>query len=224
MPADKGNAEIWDAVYAGGGSNLWYPSEALVGLVRAHERREGFPGVVLDHGCGSGNTAEFLIRSGHRVVCSDVSPAALDLVRARFRGAKLPVPSLYRIDPERSLAGQLPAYDHAIAWSSLHYNPLGKARADFADLIAGLPPGGTFLAAVSSPEDDLATQSQPLPDGSRRLMENVSGQGGVTVAIPRDFDEFEFWCSGIEVRERIRFGISYASHRLDYYGLYGVKK
>lgn len=225
MTAGTNNTRIWDTVYTEGGSNLWYPSEPLVGLVRNHERREGLDGIVLDHGCGSGNTAEFLVRSGHRVACGDVSPAALELVRGRFTGAKLrPAPAFYTIDSERPLAGQLPAYDHVVAWSSLQYNPLAKARADFADLIAGLPSGGAFFAAVASPDDDLATRSQALPDGSRRLIENVSGQGGVTVAIPRDFDEFESWCAGIEVRERARFGIALTSHRHDCYGIYGVKK
>ncbi len=225
MSAGTENARIWDTVYADGGSNLWYPSEPLVGLVRSHEKREGLKGIVLDHGCGSGNTAEFLVRSGHRVVCGDVSPAALGVLRGRFAGAKLrPVPNVYRIDPERPLAGQLPAYDHVIAWSSLHYNPLEKARSDFSDLIAGIPSGGAFFAAVSSPDDDLATRSERLPDGSRRLIDDVSGQSGVTVAIPHDFEEFESWCAGIEVRERIRFGVTHTAHRLDYYGLYGIKK
>ena len=102
---------VWDRFYQTGHA-LWYPYEALVRLVRYHMGQEGFDGLVLDHGCGSGNHLEFLTRLGIRTHGTEVSPAALDTVRSRFRGAMLPMPDLSLFNPDLPIADQLPDYDH----------------------------------------------------------------------------------------------------------------
>ena len=50
----EANTQMWDKIYRSG-SMLWYPAEALVRLVRRHEKSDGFAGTILDHGCGTGN-------------------------------------------------------------------------------------------------------------------------------------------------------------------------
>src|SRR4051794_29260815 len=113
MTAAATNRKIWDRIYEGG-SLLWYPSEVMVRVVRRREREGGFAGVVLDHGCGSGNGTEFLARCGHRVHCTDISASALKVVERRFADAGLTPPSSSLIDVEHPLKGQLPKYDHVI--------------------------------------------------------------------------------------------------------------
>lgn len=223
MNDSAANHHIWEQVYAAGRSYLWYPSEALVRLVRLHEQHEGFNGVIYDHGCGSGNVAEFLVRSGHKVICADVSPTALARAANRFVGACLPAPRFMSIDPGRPLAEQLPAYDHVTAWQSVYYNTLAGAKRDFADMIAALPRGGAFFAAVATPNDILASQSEPLPDGSRQLKTDVSGQAGAIVAIPRDMDDFISWCPGVAIRRTAVFGIDMPGDCSEFFAIYGVK-
>lgn len=222
MSAASKNKEIWDEIYDGG-SLLWYPAEALVRLVRRREREGGFPGIILDHGCGSGNVAEFLIRSGHKLHCTDISSAALRLLGQRFQGALLPRPATSLIDLGKRLRPQLPVYDHCIAWQSLCYSDIATARANLADLIEGLPSGGVLIVNFPTPEDQLYRHSEPMPDGSRRLIDDVSNQMGAIVTVPASADELRSWCPNIVVRDVVEYGLTFAGERSEYFVLYGVK-
>lgn len=222
MSAAAKNKDIWDDIYASGGL-LWYPAEALVRLVRRREREGSFPGVILDHGCGSGNVAEFLVRSGHRVHCTDISPAALRLLDQRFLGALLPRPTTSLIDVGRRLKPQLPAYDHCIAWQSLCYSDLATAKANLADLIDGMPSGGVLIVNFPTPNDLLCRHSEPMADGSRQLIDNVSNQKGAIVTVPASADELRAWCRKIVAQDVIEYGLTFAGERSEYYVLYGVK-
>lgn len=215
------SAKVWDRLYRGGHA-LWYPYEVAVRLVRHHLGREGFPGVILDHGCGSGNHLEFFARLGLKAHGTDVAEGALDVVRARFAGAKLPVPQLTLVDPMQPLAGQLPAYDHMFAWGSLHYDAKPRVLAALRDLIAGLPKGGAFLLSVPSANDIVYPRSEAMADGSRRITQEVSGQVGAIVSIPESSDELREWCKGIDVRDLGTFGWTLQGQRVEYYFLYGV--
>jgi SAM-dependent methyltransferase len=222
LTKDTTNAEMWDRIYAGG-HRIWYPSEALVRIVRRHERLDGFSGTILDHGCGSGAGAEFLIRSGHRVVCSDISAAALSAVAQRFVEVRLSPPDLVAFDPERPLKPQLPHFDHVIAWLSLYYNTKQGLIRQTAELIECLPRNGVFVMSVATMDDVVARSSEPLPDGTRKLSGDISGQDGALLAIPQDREELLSWCEGIEVRDVVSYGITFGGQRNDYWAVYGVK-
>jgi SAM-dependent methyltransferase len=217
------NRKIWDRVYEGG-SLLWYPSEIMVRLVRRREHEGGFAGTVLDHGCGSGNGAEFLVRCGYNVHCTDISPAALKVVEKRFVSAGLTPPSASLIDPDRPLKSQLPKYDHVIAWQSLCYSDLASARRNLEELIDGLPAGGALIVNFPSPNDALYRHSTPMPDGSRRLVDDVSAQAGAIVTVPASPEELASWCAGIEVRDIALYGMTVGGRQSDYYVLYGAKR
>lgn len=223
MTVTTTNRQIWDRIYEGG-SLLWYPAEAMVRVVRRREREGGFPGVILDHGCGSGNGAEFLARSGHKVHCTDISPAALKVLEKRFADAGLTPPASSLIDPERPLKAQLPKYDHVIAWQSLCYSDLATARRNLGELIDGLAPGGAFIVNLPTPQDALYRHSEAMPDGSRRLIDDVSAQRGAIVTVPNSAEEFASWCPGIEVKDIIRYGMTFAGLQSDYFVLYGAKQ
>ncbi len=214
------NQAVWDALYAEG-SFLWYPSEVLVKLVRRQEKHEGFGGVILDHGAGSGNVAEFLVRSGHAVHCTDISERSLQVIDCRFRDHDLPVPAMSRIDPGKRLREQLPRYDHVVAWHSLYYNTPAKMRDDIDALIGGLPKGGVFIACVVTLADNWATISEPQSDGSRML--NMPGQVGAVITLPKSVDELVSWCPGLQVREALTYRLLGKDHHNENAIVYGVK-
>lgn len=222
MSAAVENKKIWDSIYEGG-AMLWYPAEALVRLVRRREREGGFAGTILDHGCGSGNIAEFLVRSGHRVHCTDISPVAIELLKRRFGNAALPCPEATLIDLERSLAPQLPAYDHAIAWQSIYYDTRSNVRQSLQTLIHGLPAGGVLIVSLPTPRDLAWANSEEMPDGSRRFIGNISNQNGAILTIPETADEFASWCQGVEVKDVVEYGMRFDGVRSDFFALYGLK-
>ena len=217
------NIQIWDNIYKSG-STLWYPAEALVRLVRRHESQEGFSGMILDHGCGTGNVSEFLSRSGHNVHCTEVSAEALTVVRQRYAKAGLPAPEVTLINPELDLPPQLPRYNHVIAWQSLCYGPRPSTISNLAQLVAGLPSGGCIIVCFPTPKDLLYRYSQPLNDGSRQFVQVNSGQLGAVLTIPESEEELRSWCKGIEVRDVVEYGMRFSGEQNQFYALYGVKE
>jgi SAM-dependent methyltransferase len=222
MTVTATNRRIWDRIYEGG-SLLWYPAEALVRIVRRQEREGGFPGVILDHGCGSGNIAEFLTRSGHRVHGTDISPAALQSVERRFRDLGQPAPPCSLIDLDRPLRAQLPQYDHVIAWQSLYYADIATVRANIAELIAGLPTGGVFILCLPTAQDLAFQHSEATEDGSRRLIDDVSGQRGAVLTIPDSAETLRGWCAGLTIRDVVTYSMVFDGKRSEFFALCGVK-
>lgn len=220
--AAERNRTIWDDIYEEG-SFLWYPSEVLVRLVRAHEGRFGFRGTILDHGCGTGNIAEFLVRSGHKVHATDISPAALRTVEDRFRAARLPLPGLSVIDIDRPLAGQLPDYSDAIVWQSLCYGDRPTTLAALRAIIDRLPAGGAFIVNFPGPRDVLALESEKQPDGTRRVRSSIPSQADAILTLPESLDELAAWCDGIKVVDRVEYELRFSRVTNHYCVVYGVK-
>ena len=214
---------VWERFYQTG-HRLWYPYEVLVRLVRHHLGREGFPGLLLDHGCGSGNHLEFLTRVGVRTHGTEVSPAAIETVRSRFEGAMLPMPALSLVDPTRPLAGQLPAYDHVLAWGSVHYNRKDKVLEDLRALIEGLPKGGVFIFQVPSTNDVAARQAERLDDGSFRIVGSISSQTGAIATYPESHDELKTWLPGLALRDMGTVNVHLLGNAVEYFFAYGVKQ
>ena len=213
---------IWDKFYASG-HRLWYPYEVVVRLVRYHLAHAPLDGIMLDHGCGSGNHLEFLSRLGVRTHGTDVSPSALQTVRSRFEGAMLPTPALSLVDPTVALGPQLPAYDHVIAWGSTHYNIREKVLSDVSDLIEGLPKGGVLVFQVPSVNDVAARQSERLPDGSFRIVGEISGQTGAICTFPANHEELRGWLRGIDIRDMGTVATQLLGNNVEYFFAYGVK-
>lgn len=205
MTDARQNQEIWNEIYSSG-RMLWYPYEVAVRIIHGIKAGGSLDGIILDHGCGSGNHLEFMTRLGLDVAGTEISPSSIALIKARFAGAKLPAPPLTLFDPTRPLAPQLPEYNHAFAWGSVHYNRKEKFLADLHDLIRGLPQGGRFVLAVPSLNDVIAKHSVREADGTYRVVEDVSGQKGAVLTIPLDRNELVGWCEGIAVEDCGHFG------------------
>lgn len=222
MSAAQENVVIWDKLYDDQ-PILWYPYEVAVRLVRRHMGREGMTGVVLDHGCGSGNHLEFFVRLGLQAHGTEVSQTGLDRLRARFEGAMLPLPPVTLFNPDEPLPPQLPDYDHAFIWGSIHYNALPKTVEDIQAIIDGLPAGGVFIMAIPSPNDVVYARSEAMADGSRKITDQVSGQLGAVVTVPSDRDQLLSWCSGVTVRDCATFGWTLGGVGSEFFFVYGVK-
>lgn len=220
--AGQSNSQLWNRLYETG-SYLRYPYDAAVRIVHRHLAAQGFSGTILDHGCGSGNHLEFFVRLGLRSIGTEVAASAAEIVRTRFRGAMLPCPPVQLIDLARPLAPQLPAFDHAFVWASVHYNRRARVLEDIAALIGGLPKGGAFILSTPSSNDVAYSHSEALADGSRRFTSDVSGQLGAFVTIPESQADLIAWCRGIEVRDCGNFGWTIGGRRSELYFLYGVK-
>jgi SAM-dependent methyltransferase len=220
--ADR-NVKIWDDIYAAG-RNLWYPYEVAVRIIHQLRGKGLLTGVILDHGCGSGNHLEFMVRLGLSVIGSEVSPSSLGVIKSRFNGAKLSAPEVTLFDPARPLEGQLPRFDHVFAWGSMHYNTKAKFLDDLGALIGLLPTGGRLILAIPSRHDVVATQSSRQADGSYRLSGDVSGQQGAIVTIPDDEQQLRQWCAGIAIDDCGSFGWTVQGVRSEFLFLHGSKE
>ena len=164
------------------------------------------------------------MRSGHKVVCTEVSEEALKIVRHRFAEANLAEPQLVRIDPAQPLASQLPAYDHLVAWFSVYYNTKTDMQRQLASLIAGLPRQGAFIMAVPTVNDVAVRSCDVLPDGTREMRRDISGQRGALLAIPESVNELRALCDGIDIRDVVTFGMTFGGETSEYFAVYGVKR
>jgi SAM-dependent methyltransferase len=223
MTSDNPNVKIWEDIYAGG-RNLWYPYEVAVRIIHQLRGKGALKGVILDHGCGSGNHLEFMQRVGLSAIGSEISAASLDLIKARFAGAKLQAPPVTLFDPNQPLDTQLPAFDHVFAWGSMHYNRKAKVLADLAWLIDRLPEGGRLILAVPSTNDVVAAQSEREADGSYRIVTDVSGQKGALLTIPDNREELESWCAGLAIDDCGQFGWVVQGQRSEFLFIHGSKK
>lgn len=222
MTKARDNVQIWNEIYATG-HMLWYPYEIVVRIVHRLKREGRLGGVILDHGCGSGNHLEFLTRMGLDVIGTEISQASLSVIKARFAGAKLKMPDVSLIDLTKPLGPQLPRYDHLLAWGSTHYNRRDKFLRDLGDLIAGLSKGGLLILDVPTCNDAVRLGAQRESDGTFRLVENVSGQKGALITIPDSQQELISWCKGIDVEDCGTYSWTLSGVQVEHYFLFGTK-
>lgn len=70
---------------------------------------------VLDYGCGDGILSEILVKKGLKVVCSDISQRALDMVLEKIPG----VETIQASEPLE--IGNTPAFEGVIVWGVMHH-------------------------------------------------------------------------------------------------------
>ena len=114
-------------------------------------RREGVrTGLVVDLGCGGGHWAGALGQEGYDVLGVDLSPAQINLARARAPRARFATGSL--------LSAKIPACDAVTAIGEIvnyQFDP-AHSRASLSRLFrrvhAALRPGGLFVFDVAGPD------------------------------------------------------------------------
>jgi len=149
---------IWDERYAP--VDFFYGTEPN-DFLREHAGRITPGGAVLSLGEGEGRNAAFLAAGGHRVLALDQSAVGLDKARRLAAARGLAIDTLaadlaeYRIEPG--------AWDAIVSiWCHL---PSGLRRHVYAEVAAGLRPGGVFLLESYTPEQiRLGTGGPKNPD------------------------------------------------------------
>ncbi|HEY7438696.1 MAG TPA: class I SAM-dependent methyltransferase [Acidimicrobiia bacterium] len=106
-------------------------------------------GTVVDLGCGSGILAEAMAAEGYDVAGVDLSPAMIDLARARVPSARLEVGSIYDYAIPQAVG-------IAAIGEVLNYATDQRAGSDALDAIGkrafdALVPGGAFVLDIATP-------------------------------------------------------------------------
>jgi SAM-dependent methyltransferase len=205
------NTRIWQSLYEGG-NYLHYPSEVFVQLYFRTLGKARKSGKFLDHGCGSGNNSEFLARQGWAVVGTDISQKALELQKARLTGMGGPHAQVL-IRPDAALSGQLDRYDHILAWDSLCYNRLAKARVDSEYLATSLNKGGYLFVNMPTLRHEFAAKGSRRPDGSFENNRPGTHQEGAIMTIPDSLDDLCSWFPALKIVERGYFTFDFNGFR-----------
>jgi len=116
------------------------------------EQKKIFPCNTLEIGCGLGNHAIYLSKSGFSVTGIDISPTAISL--ARKNATKKQVACNFIIADVLSDSLELtPTFDFIFDWSVLHHI-VPEDRERFAGNVNRLlKPGGTYLSVCFSEKD-----------------------------------------------------------------------
>jgi SAM-dependent methyltransferase len=129
--AEHGRSRAWKFYDAGRDAHDRYHE-----LVAAAAR----PGAqVLEYGCGPGERAVALARSGARVHGIDISPVAIDLARARAAGEPPGAATAFSVMDAEALDLPSGSVDVVCGTSILHHLDLTRAYAEIARV---LRPGG----------------------------------------------------------------------------------
>jgi SAM-dependent methyltransferase len=148
-------AYIHDVGYGG------FARAAAPGLLAILKRHGLYSGLVVDLGCGTGIWAAALIQAGYDAAGVDISPAMIELARARAPGARLTVGSLYRYELP-------PCVGITCLGEGLNYAfddcPGGIGRF-FRRVYNALEPGGTGGNAPVAPLFRAQPAQPPKPGG-----------------------------------------------------------
>ena len=142
-------ARSWENHYTTGRSELHYPDENLVRLIKKNIPAGTPPAglVAVDLGCGSGRHLKLLGDLGfQRAVGMDSSMNALLLTKNNFTAP------LVRCD-NRHVPLKGGSVDLVIAWGSLHYNRKSALGTMLSEIVRILRPGGNLFATLRSERD-----------------------------------------------------------------------
>lgn len=147
----------WETHYTAGKSELLYPDENLVRLLRKNRLLAVPAGLTaVDLGCGSGRHLRLLADLGvSRIVGLDASFNALVISRRQCPGPLLQGNNLHL--PLKSGSA-----DIVIAWGSLHYNNKYDLIAMLEEVLRVLKPGGYLFATLRSGRDTCLRRGKHL--------------------------------------------------------------
>ena len=106
-------------------------------------------GLILDHGCGTGFTAQLLISEGFRVDCLDISPVAIKKCKEFFELSGF-TEDQYNLFTQDFLTFKYPEskYDGIIDYFSLHFVQHEDQKKILESIYKSLKPGGIFYLSV----------------------------------------------------------------------------
>ena len=136
-------------------------------------------GDVLDIGCGLGDNAVYLAKSGHKVTGLDISPTALITAERRAKDAGVDVK--FAVADSTKLDGYTDAFDTVIDSGLFHCLDDDGRRSYAAAVHRATRPGATLLLSCFSDANPVG-EEWPRPAVSEETLRDVLGGAGWDIA------------------------------------------
>ena len=199
----------WDRHYEREKSELTYPDENLVRLIRRFTAGRAIAR-ALDLGCGSGRHIPLLAESGARMVVGTDASHKATLCASRYQQAYL-----MQCD-NRRLPFKSESIDIVVAWGSLHYGTRKDLETALDEIRRVLVPDGILFATLRCERDTYLTRGAFLGDVTWRI---AGGDiDGAVVSffreedLPTLFAGFGGWSHGLMERTPVGMRGSLVSH------------
>ena len=157
-------------------------------------------GEVLDIGCGLGDNAIYLAKSGHNVTGLDISPTALMTAERRAKDAGVNVK--FAVTDSTKLEGYTDAFDTIVDSGMFHCLDDDGKRSYAAAAHRATRPGATLLISCFS-DANPTDEEWPRPAVSEQTLRDVLGGAGWDIealepaTVRREMDgnevEMAFW-------------------------------
>jgi len=218
------NKDSWNDIYDDGASYMEYPNEALV--VSYHRIKKLLPQTIscLDYGFGSGNNSEFIIGKVDKFYGLEISDSAKKLTSKRLNGFKnFNSENLY-ISENKYIEEFENKFDLIVAWHVISYNTHESTQDTIEYFYKYLKKDGILITTLASPRDISKKYSEEISKNTYKINENIVGQEGCIVTIPKDKSDFESYFSkyntlDIGHEERISYTNKDDIHS-HYYGIF----
>lgn len=166
----------WASYYAsiqGGATDLRYPSETLVRLLKGDYLDGTYPVLegrrILDVGFGSGNNLAFLCTLGMEVHGVEIDQGICAQVRAGLEKAGLSAD--LRTGSNRKLPYADDTFDYLVSWNVLHYEGEEQGIVEgIAEFARVLKPGGRLLLSTTGPEHRIVAKDGKTLGNHRYLI------------------------------------------------------
>ena len=132
-------------------------------------------GDVLDIGCGLGDNAIYLAKSGHSVTGLDISPTALSTAERRAKDAGVTV--TFAVTDSTKLEGYTDAFDTVVDSGMFHCLDDDGKRSYAAAAHRATRPGATLLISCFS-DANPPNEEWPRPAVSEQTLRDVLGGAG----------------------------------------------